>query len=109
MITEQDLRSAIAECEGARNPTASTCLKLAAFYTILNQMQGTPQTTPVIKGYSFASEHEPEIPYSDSELSKVVESKGIRNCFPVLDELMNVLYVVNQPLYENTIRKLKGL
>lgn len=108
MITEQDLRSAIAECEGARNPTASTCLKLAAFYTILNQMQGTSQT-PVIRGYSFASEQDPKIQYGDSEFSQLVEQKGIDRCYPVIDELMNVLFVVNKSLYDNVIRKLKGL
>ena len=30
MITEHDLKEAIAECEGNRNPDARTCIKLAA-------------------------------------------------------------------------------
>ena len=34
MITEKDLQEAIAECQGERSPNASTCIKLAAFYTI---------------------------------------------------------------------------
>ena len=38
MITEQDLQAAIAECEGVRNPTSNTCLKLAAYYTIKDKM-----------------------------------------------------------------------
>ena len=43
MITEHDLKEAIAECEGQRSPTANTCLKLAAYYTIKDKM--FPQTT----------------------------------------------------------------
>ena len=35
MITEQDLLEAIAECQGQRNPNANTCIKLAAYYIIL--------------------------------------------------------------------------
>lgn len=108
MITEQDLMAAIAECEGSRNPNASTCVKLAAFYAILDHMQNKP-SLPVMNGYSFASERESDIQYSDSEFSGIVREKGISKCYPILDELMNVLYVVNQPLYENAMRKLKGI
>ena len=38
MITEQDLQEAIAECQGERHPNANTCMKLAAFYTIKNEL-----------------------------------------------------------------------
>ena len=47
MITENDLQEAIAECEGVRNPTANTCLKLAAFYTIKDKLYPEPQIEPV--------------------------------------------------------------
>ena len=40
MITERDLLEAIAECEGTPKPNANTCVKLAAYYTILNNMRG---------------------------------------------------------------------
>ena len=40
MITEKDLQEAIAECQGERNPNANTCIKLAAFYTIRNELFG---------------------------------------------------------------------
>ena len=54
MITEQDLREAIAECQGQRNPNANTCIKLAAYYTILQNMtekKPDPDPAPM---YSFA-------------------------------------------------------
>ena len=40
MITEKDLQEAIAECQGQRNPNASTCIKLAAFLTIQKELFG---------------------------------------------------------------------
>ena len=43
MITEQDLREAIAECQGQRNPNANTCIKLAAFLTIQRELYGKEQ------------------------------------------------------------------
>lgn len=106
MITEHDLREAIAECEGTRNPSASTCIKLAAFYTILNQMRGdTDHVRPTVQQYSFSAF--PEVKYSDTEFSQVVKKKGLENCFPVIDEIMSALLVVNPALYHNAIRKLK--
>ena len=65
MITEKDLQEAIAECEGARNPNANTCIKLAAFYTIRQHMFGEQPS------YSFSAPPvEPETPIvSDSEFA----------------------------------------
>ena len=69
MITEKDIRAAIAECQGARNPNANTCIKLAAFYTILNNLY--PEKEEAIdRGYSSAqAPYEEYVPQfrSDSE------------------------------------------
>lgn len=103
MITKQDLIEAIAECQGARNPNANTCIKLAAYYTILNQLYGPEEPTPV---YSFESRQE-EIPYTDSEFSQLTQEQGIKKVFPIMDEVMEMLYVTNKPLYDSIIRKIK--
>ena len=105
MITNDDLKAAIAECEGAKNPNASTCIKLAAFYTILNQRQ--PVQT---EEYSYANEpvYLPSY-YSESEFGQLVNEKGIDNCMAVIDELMETLYVINPRLYNGVIRKIKEL
>lgn len=105
MITEHDLRAAIAECEGARNPNASTCIKLAAFYTILNQLYGTEMPTEKID-YSFREPPE-EIPYSKSEFSHLTQEVGIAKVFPIMDEVMEMLFVTNKPLYQSIIRKIE--
>ena len=44
MITERDLLEAIDECNGARSPNANTCIKLAAFYIILDHLYGDEPT-----------------------------------------------------------------
>ncbi len=109
MITEKDLREAIAECEGARNPNSTTCMKLAAYYTILNQMTNQAKQE-MIPTYSFASEPAYEdLPYSDSDFSQEVMNKGIVKVFPILDELMDALMVINPKLYQSTMTKLSDL
>lgn len=104
MITEQDLRQAIAECQGERNPNAQTCIKLAAYYTILNNMRDEPKQQMMAE-YSYDSA--PTIPYSNSEFSQIVEEKGIEKVFPILDELMSTIGVLNPRLYQSVIRKLE--
>ena len=104
MITEQDLRQAIAECQGERNPNAQTCIKLAAYYTILNNMREEPKQQMMAE-YSYDSA--PSIPYSNSEFSQIVEEKGIDKVFPILDELMSTIGVLNPRLYQSVIRKLE--
>ena len=107
MITNADLIAAIAECEGSRNPSASTCLKLAAYYTILNQRSGADYTEKTAPSYSFASE--PDIRFGNSEFSRIVQEKTIAQCWPVLDELMSALQVVEPRLYTCTMRKLQDI
>jgi hypothetical protein len=105
MITEKDLREAIAECEGIRNPNASTCIKLAAYYTILDNM--TPKAPEAEQPrYSYSAG---EISYSDSEFSRIVRQKGLPKTFPILDELMDALMVLNPGLYRSVLLKISEL
>ena len=108
MITEQDLRQAIAECQGNRNPSASTCIKLAAYYTILNQLEGIP-AGDVLKKEQYSFENRPKIKFTDTEFSQIVERKGLDTCFPVLDEIMSALLVCNPKLYNNAIQRLADI
>lgn len=112
MITEKDLQEAIAECQGVRNPNANTCVKLAAFYTILDHLQGRdpmPEAAPMPE-YSFRdppSETETEIYYdSGTEFSETINGRDPARVWPVIDELMTAVQVFNPRLYAATIRKL---
>lgn len=106
MITVQDLHEAIAECQGERNPNAQTCIKLAAYYTILNQIT---EQTPVIPGYASAKEPERDtVSYdSGSEFSAVLNGRAIDEVMPILDELMDTLQLINPRLYDSVLRKLR--
>lgn len=113
MITEKNLQEAIAECEGQRNPSASTCIKLAAFYTIKQHMFGVPGA------YSFASgplptaeksvEDPGRIKYeSDTEFAKEVYGMKIDVFMSIMDELMSTLEMVHPRLYAGVMRKVKS-
>lgn len=105
MITEQDLREAIAECEGTPKPNANTCIKLAAYYTILENMKADavrPLASAVQSpGYSYSA--------SGSEFSKAVQVKGADKVLPIIDELMDALMVLNPGLYHSVLRKISDL
>ena len=99
MIREQDLQEAIAECQGEKNPNANTCIKLAAYYTILNHMTG---------GYSFASEPAGQVSYdSGSEFSEAIRGMDTNDILRVIDELMDTLQVLMPRLYFATLDKIK--
>lgn len=107
MITEQDLREAIAECQGQRNPNASTCIKLAAFLTIQKELYGEKETP----SYSFASsppEYDDYIVFDgDSEFAEAIDGKKQEKVLPILDELMSVLSAIQPRLYRGVLDKLK--
>ena len=109
MITERDLEQAIAECQGERNPNANTCIKLAAFLTIKNEMFGKKQDELAIPQYSYAAEPQIEEPMdyqSDTDFGKAVSGMDWRDVLPLMDELMSTLKVINRRLYDAVMRRL---
>lgn len=103
MITENDLRQAIAECQGERSPNANTCIKLAAYYTIQDHMNGKPD----ISGASFAAAPVPceGITYrSKTDFSRAVYGKDADSVIAVVDDLMDTLYLLCPKLYHKAMR-----
>ena len=100
MIHRQDLLDAIAECQGERNPNANTCIKLAAYYTILNHIQEEPPSY---------SRRESEVKFeSSSEFSRAISGKNPDAVFEIIDELMDAVQVMIPKLYRATIEKIKS-
>lgn len=87
MITSEDLTQAIAESIGAPNPSANTCIKLAAYYIIRDHM-----TDQDISG--------------DSEFMMAVRRSDRKHVFAVLDDLMRELQAVNPRMYDSTIKRI---
>lgn len=118
MITLQDLNAAIAECQGERNPNANTCIKLAAFYTIRQEMFGDAEgkstaPAPAVPGYSTATgpaaqeQAETIIDFdSGSEFSRAIDGREAYSVWAVMDELMEVLNATNPRLFNGVMRKL---
>jgi hypothetical protein len=108
MITIDDLKAAIAECEGERNPNANTCMKLSAYYILLREKQGKPDTS----GYSSASA--PSVSetvdyYSETEFGQLVQDKPVKDVMSVMDELISVLSAIQPRLYNGVMRKLNEI
>lgn len=112
MITEHDLQEAIAECQGERNPNANTCIKLAAFYTIRNEMFGNPEqvvSESPPPSYSYdPGPVENTIGYkSDTDFSRIIDGRDPAEIWPVMDELMDTLMVIHRRLYDGVMRQLQ--
>lgn len=108
MITLDDLEQAIAECQGERNPNANTCVKLAAFYTLRNELYGKPEPQlRSMSGYSMQPAPDNVIAYSgDSEFSNAINGRTQAEIWPILDEAMSTLSVIEPRLYASILRKL---
>ena len=104
MITEHDLRAAIAECQGERNPNANTCVKMAAYYTLLNNLY------PEREQYSYAPPAviEPDVVKYTSEtlFGKTIHGKPAEPVWRIMDELISVIQVLKPNLYDGVMRKL---
>ena len=108
MIKEEELLEAIAECQGQRNPNASTCMKLASYYIIQDHIGGK-QEEPPMPQYSYASGPE-EVTYdSGTEFSDRIKDMDINDVLAVMDELMVILQATNKPLHDAVLRKIEKL
>lgn len=110
MITKHDLAAAIAECQGRRNPDAATCIKMAAFYTIRDHL--FPQAPEKMgsetqERYSYAPAPEATVQIqSKSEFAEIINGKDQRDVWPIIDELMDTLQVIQPRLYNAVLQKL---
>lgn len=101
---EKDLREAIAECQGQRNPDANTCIKLAAYLTILKEIYPDEKHDPVFHQMtSGGNDNEYD---SGTEFSSVCKGRPISDILPVIDELMTTLQVLYPRLYNGVMNKL---
>jgi len=114
VITQQDLQAAIAECKGERDPNANTCVKLAAYYILMEHLYPSEDDTHLesAPSYSYATEPEnhaePTIDYySDTEFSEAVDGRAVSEIMPIIDELMSVLQATNPRLYAGVMRKIE--
>lgn len=104
MITMHDLEEAIAECQGQPNPNANTCIKLAAYYIIRNEMT-VVNDYPSLSFSSGAENNDIRI-QGETDFLKKINGKPVNQTLLVVDEIMTTMQVVNPRLYEAAMRKL---
>jgi hypothetical protein len=97
LITRRDLLEAIEKCQGQKNPNANTCIKLAAYYTILDH---TPDD---ISGYSYSSKP------SNSEFMRFIKNKRTDEVLLVIDDMLEELQGVAPKLYYETMERVKNI
>lgn len=120
MITKQDLLESIAECQGIRNPNANTCLKLAAFYTILDHMEEDSasetatdnadyekQNRRTFPAVSFAAPEEVVSFQGAGDFAKAVNGLPAQDAWAVMAELMAMLQMLEPKLYSAVMRKIE--
>ena len=95
MIDRESLQEAIQVCLREQNPNARTCIKLAAYYIILDHMEKDPPNT-------FSGDNQ-----ADSEFARICRERSVSDIIPVIAETMDDLQIVNPRMYENIIRRLK--
>ena len=113
MITQQDLQEAIAECQGQRNPNASTCIKLAAFYTIRRELFGEgKEVGPPSGSYSFLPGPESTADLlihnnSDSEFARAIDGRKQEEIWPLMDEMRETIHAIHPRLYNAVMDRLR--
>lgn len=99
MFSKDDLLDAITECE--KDPrNYHDCEKLATFYTIFDHLFS--HTDPIVKETKTAVVGD----YGDSEFLQLIKGRDLRECWLLVDELLEALQVLNPNLYRNFINKL---
>lgn len=106
VIRVEDLKAAIAECQGERNPNANTCMKLAAYYIILKELE-----PDAISGYSNspAPVKEKVGYYSETEFGEILHGKDLNSVLSLVDELMTTIQILQPRLYNGVMRQLQEM
>ena len=103
MINKADIKKAIAECQGEPNPNSTTCIKLAAYYTILNNLEGESMMSFASKPVETVGNN------SDSEFFEAIKGVNMTDVLAVMDELMDGVKTLIPRLYNVTMDRLKNL
>jgi len=106
VITEHDLQEAIAECEGQRNPSTSTCLKLAAFYTIRDKLFPAEETEDPVRLPQYSYARSIRSMNAETEFKQIAAEIDPEDLVDIMDELMTTLKAMIPKLYDGVMRKM---
>lgn len=96
LITRRDLEEAIKKCQGQKNPNANTCIKLAAYYTLLDHISEDAD-------YSYGSKP------SNSEFMRMIKNKRVDDVLLIVDDLMEELQGTAPRMYYEAMERIQSL
>ncbi len=102
MIDRRELEKAIDAYQNSPNTNIDTCVKLAALYTIYNELYGEvkPRAVEAVSLIETTGE---------TEFLQAVNEKPVDEVLSVINELMETLCVINRRGYDGVIRKLNNI
>ena len=110
MFRQAELLDAINELEGGRH-SIQNCEKLAAIYTVLDHLYPTdPQPAQPMRAESGYSRDSGEIrAVGKSEFIELINGKPSQVIWPLIEEFVGTVNVLNPRLYNSFITKLQDL
>ena len=108
MITEQDLKEAIAELQGRRNPTSTDCQKLAAYFVTDGETRGASAVPSYSRTGPPQTDNLVDYNFTCPALKDGLNGRENDVAYMILDELMNAVRVTNPELYRFAVRKLNA-
>ena len=101
MIERRELLHAIETFENSPNLNTDTCVKLAALYTIYNELYGSVERVKTeVVGIIETDE--------STEFYQAIIGKELKGVLSVINELMETLQALNSRGYSGVIEKLKN-
>lgn len=109
MLKETEVRDAIEKLEGTNSPSLSTVAKLAALYTVLDHMETGEREYELSRSLTQEGQESRIGLYGDTDFLRAIDGKQAAQAWKIMDELMDMLRVVNQRVYDRFIEKLERL
>lgn len=114
MIYEKDLDESIARYQGEVNPSIETCRKLAACLIVKKELFGNPEQVERAEdahSYSYAAAPAEPVEnsidyYSDTDFSRAIDGRDPADIWPIIDELVSTIQVIQPRLYDTFMRRL---
>lgn len=121
MLDAAEIRKEIARLEYEESDYKNYA-KLADLYVIRQQMQEDEQGSRSTRLYAYSGDRAPIVQattpraaapqtvgsYGDSDFLRAVEGKDPSKVWPIMDELMDTLSLVNRRVYDSVMRKISG-
>lgn len=107
MLSEHDLISEINKYNAKADLTPNECIRLAAFYTILNCQYPVETQMPMSMASGNNIENLIHVD-GNSEFFTAIDGRNATEMWELMDELMEAISVVNPKLYESVMRKINS-